>query len=71
MTVEEAASALKNVADTFAKLLTPVITQFVKLAEQIGTAMEPTIRILAAAAEAYDDEARTGGCRGFTMTFES
>jgi len=75
MTVEEAGHALKDIADTFAKLLTPVITAFVKLAADIGTAMEPTIRILAAAAEAYDEEVELeedgeeSAPDQFTMTF--
>lgn len=56
MTVEEAAHALKNIADTFTKLLTPLITSFVKLTADIGAAMDPAIRILAAASEAYDEE---------------
>jgi hypothetical protein len=56
MTVEEAYASLKNIADVFAKQLTPVITAFVKLAAQIGAAMEPTIRVLATAAAVVDEE---------------
>jgi hypothetical protein len=75
LTVEEACQALKNIADVFAKQLTPAITSLASLASQIGAAMEPAIRALAAAAQVVDEERQADDddeepwSTPFTMTF--
>jgi hypothetical protein len=75
LTIGEAYAALKNVADVFAAQLTPMITALAGLCNQIGAAMDPAIRTLAAAAEVVDGERELdedleeSRSDQFTMTF--
>jgi len=56
LTVEEAAAAVKGIADAFTAMFTDMIMEIVRFITDLGAALEPQMRILAAAAAAWETE---------------
>jgi hypothetical protein len=59
LTIEEALAAFSSVAESFAAMLTPLVTGLARWASSIASALSPSMRVLAAAAEAADEERAT------------
>jgi len=55
-TVEEAAAAVKNLGDVITAMFTDLIALVIRLVAELGAALEPQMRVLAAAAVAWENE---------------